>query len=72
MEIVVKSLERQDWLGGLEACLAALYFNEPSTGRVFERDIGVWCRAEIQVAQCDERMMQTDSEIGHELCKLLC
>ena len=26
-----KSLEKQDWFDGLEARLAALYFNEPST-----------------------------------------
>jgi hypothetical protein len=31
-EIVVKSLERQDLSDGLEGRLAALYFNEPSTG----------------------------------------
>jgi hypothetical protein len=54
--------------------LAALYFNEPSAGRVFERDIEVWRGTAIQVAQRDERMMQTDSEIniGLTLCKLLC
>ena len=38
---MVKSGEKQDSFEGLEARLAALYFNEPSTGRVFERVIGV-------------------------------
>jgi len=41
VKAVVKSLEMQDPFDGLEARLAALYFNEPSIGRVFERDIGV-------------------------------
>jgi len=73
-----RKVNRQE-CAGYAIRLAALYFNEPSAGRVFERDIAVWCRAAIQVAalqiaQCNEKMMQTVSEIeiGHSLCKLHC
>jgi hypothetical protein len=38
---VVKSIEKLDSFDGLEACLAALYFNERSTRRAFEKAIGV-------------------------------
>lgn len=40
VETVVKSIETQDLFDGLEARLAALYFNEPSTARLPEWAVG--------------------------------